>query len=499
MACYLEVLKEIEIYLYARTPLIILKSGERDRVERLLGEVSRNIKHDIYGYSSIRQLYKMNSLSTICSTEEPLQYISHAFKKKRGEIYSLIDFGYLENDNLYSRDILNLIYTARENEGTLILVSDDLIWNRISNLGLICNLNYPSQKERIEQIEAFVEKYKKLYKSCWTKEEIILASTVLKGFSEIQIENILSANLIKKNGFYKEDILLLANQKQLIYGNISNLKQIIIDKNIELYGLENFKKRMDEKKKVFFADEKLLEKYNITYPKGVLLTGIPGCGKSLSAKYIAAKWNLQLFKFDIDTIFNKYVGESERKMQEALAYADRMAPCILWIDEIEKALSISSDGNDTGKRIMGQFLFWLQESKSRVFLIATANDISKLPPELFRKGRFSEIFFIDLPNEVERKESLKYYIQKSLHMDLNENEMTQLLDITNGFSYADLESSIKEIAQSFIINEEFNLDFNLIKNKLLEVIPYERTNPDTVKKSRQWGKERATLASLERN
>ena len=207
MATYNKVKNEIENYLYARTPLIVIKSNERDRVERLLGEVSRTIKHEIYGYCSIRQYYKMSNLTTVSSIDNPLKFISDAFKKKRGEIYTLVDFGFLENDNLYSRDILNIIYAAKENEGTLIIVSEDDIWSRITNLGLITVLSYPSLDEREEIINSFVNKYKKLYKTSWNADEVTLAATVLKGFSETQIENILSANLIKKNGFFKEDIL----------------------------------------------------------------------------------------------------------------------------------------------------------------------------------------------------------------------------------------------------------------------------------------------------
>ena len=497
MACYSDVLMEMKNFLQARTPLVILKTGERERAERLLSEITRDLKHEIWGYSTQRSLFKLSSYQSIEELDDPIKHISKMFKKKKGEICTIIDFGFLENDNMFTRDLLNCIYAAKENEGTLIIVTGGILWSRITGLGLLCSLYYPDYDERKNQILSFTEKYKSVFTCEWNLDDIELAAEVLKGFSEHQIENILSANLVKKKGLFKADILDLAEQKLQLYGSLDNVELIKVPKKINLYGLENMKDRVDEKKKIFFADYDELQKYGLEYPKGVLLTGIPGCGKSLSAKYIAKSFNLELYKFDLDTIFNKWVGESERRMKEALDYIDRMAPCVLWVDEIEKALSTSDDGNDTGKRILGQFLFWLQESKSRVFLVATANNITTLPPELFRKGRFSEVFFIDLPNRNERSSMLKSYINNYLYYDIKDDELASLAMMTKGFSYADIEASIKEVAQLFILDENFKVDFDSIKKSLESVVPYEKSYPEFVKSCRKWGQERAVQASKE--
>lgn len=495
MACYNDVKKEMKYFLQARTPLVILKTGERERAERLLSELTRDLNHEIWGYSTQRSLFKLSSYQSIEELDDPIKHISKMFKKKKGEICTIIDFGFLENDNMFTRDVLNCIYAAKENEGSLIIVTGGALWPRIIGLGLLCSLDYPSFHERKNQIMSFTDKYKSIYPCEWIEDDIELAAEVLKGFSEHQIENILSANLVKKKGLYKNDILELAEQKLQLYGQLDNVELIKLPKHIQLYGLENMKERLEEKKKVFFADHDELKKYGLEYPKGVLLTGIPGCGKSLSAKYIAKSFNLELYKFDLDTIFNKWVGESERRMKEALDYIDRMAPCILWVDEIEKALSTSNDGNDTGKRILGQFLFWLQESKSRVFLVATANNITTLPPELFRKGRFSEVFFIDLPNRYERQSMLNSYINNYLYYDISKDELDCLVEKTKGFSYADLEASIKEVAQLFILNENFRVDFEIIKKSVESIVPYEKSYPEFVENCRKWGQERAVQAS----
>lgn len=498
MSNYFELKEEIITYLCARTPFIVIKSKERNRVDRLLAEISKELKKEIFGYSSIKKVFKYSNFNTLEDIDDAIEYITNAFKKKKGEIFALVDVNHIENDNLFSRDLLNLIYAAKDSNSTLIVVSGDGIWNRLSDLGMISSLSYPDFKERISQIKHFINDYQRLYSINLDENDIKFAATMLKGFSETQIENILSASLCKNNGLYKEDIFDFTSQKRRIYDSLPNVELIELNNDLFISGLENMKLRLEEKRKIFFTDEKKLKQYDLSYPKGVLLTGIPGCGKSLSAKIIAKNWNLPLYKLNLDTIFNKWVGESERQMKEALDYIDNMSPCIVWIDEIEKSLSVSSDGNDTGKRIIGQFLFWLQESKNRVFLVATANDITKLPPEMFRKGRFSDIFFLDLPNFHEREDVIKMYVHKSLHINLNEDELKELIILTEGFSYADIENAIKEIAQKMIINDDFILSFTTIKDSIKSIKSYAQSNPENVKKCQEWGRERAIMASLER-
>ena len=184
-------------------------------------------------------------------------------------------------------------------------------------------------------------------------------------------------------------------------------------------------------------------------------------------------------------------------MQEALEYIDNVAPCVLWIDEVEKALASSSSESDVGKRILGQFLFWLQESHARVFLVATANDVTKLPAELFRKGRFSETFFVDLPNYEERTEAIKLYSEKSLHRNFNECELGELSASSEGFSYSDIEQCIKDVAELVMCEKIGVCDiYSDLQRRFVENIPISETN-DAVQEIRNWGKKHAVAASLE--
>ena len=214
-------------------------------------------------------------------------------------------------------------------------------------------------------------------------------------------------------------------------------------------------------------------------PRGVLLVGVPGCGKSLSAKAIAANWNLPLYRLDLANIHGQYLGQSEGRLKEALATADRVAPCVLWIDEIEKGLAGSGSGGDggTSSRIVGHFLYWLQEGKARVFVVSTANDITRLPPELFRRGRFDELFFVDLPSAAERREIISLYIEKHLRRGAEEQLVTDLVDISEGFAGSDLQAAVAEAAREAVLKGDAAVDAEYIRKVFGNIVPLSEPTP----------------------
>jgi len=356
-------------------------------------------------------------------------------------------------------------------------------------------LDYPDDDERIQQIIAFVKQYRGRFNIDWDSNDIRMAATLMRGFTEIQIDNILSTTLIRNRCLNKNHLDELTEQKSKLYAAVSCIQHVQVNRDLSVSGLDALKDWLIAKKSIFFASDAALIERDLNTPKGILLAGIPGCGKSLSAKMVAKEWHLPLFRFDIGSVYDKWVGESEKKMKEALQFIDNVSPCVVWIDEIEKALSVSDSGNDTGKRVLGQFLFWLQESRSRVFLVATANDISLLPFELFRKGRFSEIFFIDLPNESERKAAIEQYISRSLHVNLSEEQIWELVKTAEGFSYSDIEYAIKDVAQLALTEGQAVIRHKTLLESFKKVMPISQSNPDMVNKIREWGLERAVAAS----
>jgi hypothetical protein len=495
MGNYTSTKAEVKNFIISRTPLIIMDTSERERAERMLKEIASEMSIDISYYTDAKQVINLGSSQALNVDSDPLHYIASIFKKKHGFTFAFGDVKRISNDNGYSREVLNILYLAKEMNCTLILITADHVWSRLAQFGMLTTLNYLDVDERILYLRKFLSQYKSRYKIDWDENDIRRAATLLRGFTEIQVENILSTTLSTYNGLFKEDLYELTKQKSRLYASVSTIQLVNVSHTLEVSGLQALKDWLFQKKRIFFATDDELDSRDLDTPKGILLFGVPGCGKSFSAKMVAKEWGLPLFRFDIGTIYDKWVGESEKKMKEALQFIDNVSPCVLWIDEIEKALSVSDSGNDTGKRVLGQFLFWLQESKSRVFLVATANEISLLPSELFRKGRFSEVFFIDLPNDEERKIAITQYIKKTLHINLEEHELQQLVVATAGFSYADIEYSIKDTGQLALISGQDQIDFEQLLYKVKGIVPFSRSNPEKVREIQEWGMKRAVAAS----
>ncbi len=237
-----------------------------------------------------------------------------------------------------------------------------------------------------------------------------------------------------------------------------------------------------------------MSKRGIKPPKGILLLGVPGCGKSLAAKAISVRWKRPLYRLDFSTIQGKFVGQSEQQLKEALETAEHVSPCILWIDEIEKGLSGVNDSNGITQRLIGQFLFWLQESKKDVFVVATANDIQALPTELLRKGRFDELFFIDLPNKLERKEIIDLYLKKYFNINAQDYLLDKLVLVSENYSGSDIESVLRSLAYSAIADNRTIYDEDII-NAFNNSLSMYKTNKEKIDKLREWSIDRTTNAS----
>ena len=496
MSNYSGIKQELRNYLIARVPLIVVDTSERERVERILRELAAELSTEISYYTDARQVERFGrSGSQVDVDSDPLTYIAGEFRKKRGCIFALGDARRIGDDCTYSRELLNVLYLAQESNCTFILITPDPVWQRLAQFGMMSRLELPDLDERTEQIRKFVQTYRGRFRVEWEPGDVEKAAALLRGFSEIQIENILASTLVAHHGLSKEQVPQLTSQKSRLYASVPAVEEIAVPRNLRVSGLEKLKAWLTEKQRVFFATDDALAARGLEPPRGILLVGIPGCGKSLSAKMAAQAWDLPLFRFDIGSVYDKWVGESEKKMKEALRFLDNVAPCVVWIDEIEKGLSISDGGNDTGRRVLGQFLFWLQESSSRVFLVATANDVSALPPELFRKGRFSQTFFVDLPNENERKDVLVQYCVRSLHWKPERTDLQKLVEATKGFSYADIEYSIKDLAQQALLYGDQVVTLENLLDGFSSIVSFAESNPDAVEQIRKWGCERAIPAS----
>ena len=495
MSNYSEAYSVLKNYFKAKTPFIILDSFELQRVKKMCTLVAGSVGMQTKFYSEINGFVDLKTNSQEKKTDDPLIQMVEMLNSTTNTAFILYDLKYMSNDNAYSRQLLSLTHLAKEKKCVIVLVTGDDVWLRLSGNGVHIKLDLPDLEERREFVTNFIELNKKNQRIKPSTEDIFKISAILGGFSEHQMEMVLCSAMVSENGLTLDTINELAKNKERIYGKISSITNINIPKDVYVSGLNNLKTWLNEKKKVFFASTQELEKRHLSSPKGILLCGVPGCGKSLSAKMIAKEWQLPLYRFDIDCVLNKYVGESEKNMRIALEYIDNVSPCILWIDEIEKVMNVSTDGNETSKRILGQFLYWLQESSSRVFLVATANQIEMLPAELFRSGRFSEKFFLDLPGFEDRKSAIKLYSRICLLSDLEESFVDELANISNGFSFADIELAIKNMAEYMLINNIQNVQKERLTQYFDNLVSTYNANKENIEKSRNWSKNGAISAS----
>lgn len=279
--------------------------------------------------------------------------------------------------------------------------------------------------------------------------------TALKGLSELEIEQTLQQAYSKTGELNKEHISLIHKQKRQIIQKAGILEMIPLKEDLsDIGGLEILKEWLRRKEKTL-SQWPEAKKFGVDMPKGVLIAGMPGCGKSLSAKAAAKLFDVPLLRLDMGRLLGKYQGESEGNMRKAIQLAEELSPCVLWIDELEKAFA-GTGGDDSGggvaTRLLGSFLTWLQEKKSAAFVVATANDIERLPPELLRKGRLDEIFYVGLPNRAERRQIFEIHIKKRRPNDLEKKgpdgkpliDLERLVNESKGYSGADIEGVVRE-------------------------------------------------------
>lgn len=493
---YNETKEHLTRYLKARIPIIILNTAEKNRALRLIKEISTdlNINFSLYQMSQgIIDLKTNTHLSEDKTIMSALDYISNEIKHQENSNFILSDISDINESTMISRYLIDVIESAEKKSGIIILITNEPVWSNIQRLGINLKLSYPNELELFETINKTIAPYKTRIQIEWDENDYKNAATYLQGLSEMEAKNIISS-LIVKGIIKKEDLKELKYAKQTLFNEIAGLEAVPIQEDFTIAGLDNLKEWLYEKKTLMDPTKKEeLNKRGIATPKGILLTGVPGCGKSLCSKAAASIFNIPLYRLDLATVQGQYVGQSERQLKEALDTAEYVSPCVLWIDEIEKGLN--DNNSSVTSKMIGQFLFWLQECKKPVFVIASANSVEDLPAELIRKGRFDEIFFVDLPTLNERKELLKLYANKYLQVDIGNSYLEKLATITDGFASSDIEATIRSIAYKLIANKDLSLTEELITNELSKVVSLSKTNPEKINKIRKWGQERAVKAS----
>ncbi|WNS77439.1 AAA family ATPase [Bacillus sp. DTU_2020_1000418_1_SI_GHA_SEK_038] len=488
-------LSTLERYLKARIPFISIRTSERARALEIAGQIAHQLSIPVFFHTisqGTRDILSNRLVNDDRSVMGGLDFANQKIAQQQNITFIFTEVQDIEDDTPTARQFQDLAMMATDTGGSIIIITNKPVWGQLQRLGMSITLAPPNEDEMLKIIQGQISPYRGEIPIEWGEEEEKQSAAILAGISQIEAENVI-ATLLANGAIKNDDLKELMHAKDRIFADISGIERVQVRQDYQVGGLEGMKRWLDANEKLLTAD---LRDRGIRPPRGILLVGVPGCGKSLSAKAIASQWNLPLYRLDLSTIHGQYLGQSESRLKEALSTANHVAPCVLWIDEIEKGLAGATGGGDggTSTRLVGQFLYWLQESLARVFVVATANDVSKLPPELLRRGRFDELFFVDLPTSKEREEIIKIYINKGLKREVSPSLLEKLVRLSDGFAGADLEAAVRDVVKQAVVHGDESITDQTFISFFENVVPLSQTSPEQIDHIRAWGRERAVPA-----
>lgn len=447
---------QIVTYTDAKRPILYINHYDYKEIDKMIEEGAKRIGDvKIFEYRSIGEVdFK---------TKEVL-------KEEKVDLFKFLDKNYVQG--MFGKVFLVLKDVDKEIKNSEVLamikkIAEMTVYNLDYNLSIIIvsqNIQVPKELENYisiveipkldrDEIEEYIKEVANERGIKINQDDLGEIAISLKGLSKWYITQILNMmDIVSTSNIQK-----IIKEKGQIIKKSGILELIDFKEKIsDIGGLENLKEWLDNKAKVFRRLDEA-KKFGVDTPKGLMLVGMPGCGKSLTAKVASRMFNVPLLRLDIGRLLGKYVGESEHNLRVALKMSESISPCILWIDEIEKAfagIDQSGGASDITKRLFGQFLTWLQEKENTVFVVATANDISSFPPEFLRKGRFDEIFYVDFPNRDEREEIFRIHLEKRGKYNEELIDLGKLAGLTDGFCGADIEEAVKIAVEDLFLSDD---------------------------------------------
>lgn len=470
-------------YIDAGFPIIYINTFEEDKVDSILAEIKAD--RNVVEWNGAKGFVDPITGSTLFTEDYNLEDVLNLNRDEdvfEGNILVLKDINaYLEDPIIVSKikGLAKMICSGVY--ANIIIVSSRLIVPKeLEQYITVLEMDYLSREEIKDIINKFISDNNMNGISENLLDEL---SVAFKGLTEFEINNLLALSYSDDGELTRKDLSLIFDQKQQMIKKAGILEMIPLNETLDdIGGLENLKDWFKRKAKVYKNIDKAMS-FGVDMPKGVLIAGVPGCGKSLNAKAAANLFEVPLLRLDMGRLMGKYVGESEANLRNAITLAEAISPCVLWIDELEKAfagIGGSGSGAEVTTRLFGNFLTWMQEKKSPTFVVATANDITQLPPELLRKGRFDEIFYVGLPNNDERKKIFEIHIAKRRPSDKKKIRLTELTEKSKGFSGADIEGVVKDAVETAFADDKQSIDTNDILNAMKSTQPLSEIMRDTL-------------------
>ena len=485
---------ELTLLLKARYPVIFINTIEEDRVEYVIRKhIKTSLNRSIYSWDFVDG-YTNNPNNEGFAKRNPLQALElvERLTSETPAIFLLKDFNRFLTDVSIGRKLKNIGRMLKLQPKSIIIIGSDFaIPNELQDLITVIQFQLPIESEISQELT-------RLINSLNIKVDSDLFESITQacqGLSLERIRRVLSKIIATHKTIDQNSIEILLSEKKQIISQTEILEYWPANKKIRnIGGVEVLKDWLKKRKSSFSIQA---ANYGLPTPRGLLLVGIQGTGKSLTAKAIATEWQLPLLKLDVGKLFGGIVGESESRLRQMIEVSETLAPCILWIDEIDKAFSINESTGDSGtsNRVLATFISWLSEKTKPVFVVATANNVDLLPLEIIRKGRFDEIFFLDLPQRQEREQIFQIHIKEFRPNSWNSFDYKKLAELSESFSGAEIKQSIIEaMYHAFYEQREFTTED--ICFALNELIPLAQLESKQTIKLQNWASSgRIRLAS----
>ncbi len=436
---------------------------------------------------------------SIYNTREPVQALANMESMTVEAVFILKDFHRHMDDPVVIRRLRDVGQKFSANRKTVIITAPEIaVPPELATLVEYFDLPLPD-RDRLHEIVH--ETYARLAKTYTLKLQLDDAgvdamSANLRGLTEEEAERAISQALVRRYALCAETVTDVLDAKKQLLRHSGMLEFIeTSDDMASVGGLDNLKHWLGQRRGAW---EDAAREFGLEPPRGVIILGVQGCGKSLCACAVAGEWKLPLVKFDTSAVYDKYIGETEKRIRKVFQVAEGLAPCVLWIDELEKVFAGSgpdSASADAGvsSRLLASFLSWMQDRKAAVFVAATCNNVSALPPELIRKGRFDELFFVDLPNQAERKQIFSIQLAKRKRNPA-EFDLEEVAAAAKGYSGAEIDAAVQGGLYA-AYSEKKQLTTQSLIDALAQTVPLSTTRSEEIEELREWAKTRAVAAS----
>ena len=473
---------DLEVLIKSHNPIIAVETVEEARLDQILHEIAWEANLPYFVWDCNRGLQRTPGSGAVYKTADPKAAMDAVAEIDSG-VFLFRDLEDFLQDHTVERKLRDLVNEFGPEKTVVFVARDGEAHQDIRELLVYYPLPLPSTSELREMLDSFIASIKGKARIELDEADTARILDNLRGLTTFEAQRALSQAVVADNAFDEEDVRLLANIKKRFIEKDNLVEYISPEDNFTVVGgLDNLKQWI-AKRKVAFAENE----FDLPAPKGVLMIGVPGCGKTLCARAIANELRVGLIKLDPGRLYNKYIGESEANLRKVLKMAESLAPVVLLVDEIEKVMPSgeqSASDAGLGARIFGTFLSWLQDKDKPVFVVATSNNIRALPPELTRKGRFDEIFFVDLPDERVRTIIFDIHLKRR-KVDPGAVNVEELVALTEGFSGAEIEELILSALYS-VAGGAGPLTTELLKEELKTSIPLSRRDAERIADLRAW-------------